>query len=205
MTSPQTLSEADRRLLAGWAAACAARVLPLLDAGGAAGDQLRDALRRAQTFADGDSTAATEIAQRMVAVTAARSAGTPAGAAAARSIAQAAAVAHMGAHAYGAAAYAVKAVSLANPGAQELVEEEVRWQLDALTLPQREALRRLPPAGTDSSGPLGAGLLASGFLGGIVRRLQAGVAEDWGPATTGPPGIGDRAARWGSRPAVGSA
>ena len=50
MTSPQTLSEADRRLLAGWAAACAARVLPLLDAGGAAGDQLRDALRRAQTF-----------------------------------------------------------------------------------------------------------------------------------------------------------
>lgn len=178
MTSAQALSEADRRLLAGWAAACAARVLPLVDADGAPGTELRQALARARAFADGESTAAEEIAQRMVAVKAAGASATPAGGAAARAIAQAAAVAHMGAHAYGAAAYAVKAVSLANPGDRGRVEEEVRWQLDALTSAQREALRRLPPAGADPSGPLGAGLMSSGFLGGIVRRLQEAVLAE---------------------------
>ncbi|MCS5723673.1 hypothetical protein N1028_19460 [Herbiconiux sp. CPCC 203407] len=37
----------------------------------------------------------------------------------------------------------------------------------------RAALQRLPPVGTDSSGPPGAGLLASGVLGANIRAIQA--------------------------------
>jgi hypothetical protein len=41
----------------------------------------------------------------------------------------------------------------------------------------RAALRQLPPVGENSSGPLGPGLLASGFVGTIIRDLQAGLAD----------------------------
>jgi hypothetical protein len=40
----------------------------------------------------------------------------------------------------------------------------------------RTALRRLPPVASNSSGPLGPGLLASGLLGTIIHNLQAGLA-----------------------------
>lgn len=82
----------------------------------------------------------------------------------------------MGAHALGAAAYAAKAAGLAagNDGA---VDAEIRWQLSHLAEPVRTALRRLPPIGEDAAGPLGSGLLASGVLGSIIRKLQAGLTE----------------------------
>jgi hypothetical protein len=38
------------------------------------------------------------------------------------------------------------------------------------------ALSALPALGADSAGPLGAGLLASGVLGEIIRRIQAALA-----------------------------
>lgn len=101
----------------------------------------------------------------------------PAAAAAARAAGQAVAVCHMGAHALGAAAYAIRAASLAAPQRPEVVDEEIRWQLTHMTAEVRTALRALPPVGEDSSGPLGPGLLSSGQLGTIVRRLQAGLAE----------------------------
>lgn len=82
----------------------------------------------------------------------------------------------MGAHALGAAAYAVRAASLAAPGRPEVVAEEIRWQLAQMTPGVRAALRTLPPVGENRSGPLGPGLLASGALGAIVRELQAGIA-----------------------------
>ncbi|WP_442577349.1 hypothetical protein ACSBPH_02715 [Microbacterium sp. F51-2R] len=41
----------------------------------------------------------------------------------------------------------------------------------------RSALRQLPPVGEDSAGPLGAGLLASGELGAIIRSLQNPLTE----------------------------
>jgi hypothetical protein len=41
----------------------------------------------------------------------------------------------------------------------------------------RAALRALPPVGKDPSGPLGPGLLASGQLGTIIRRLQEGLTQ----------------------------
>ena len=54
----------------------------------------------------------------------------------------------------------------------------------------RTALRRLPPVASNSSGPLGPGLLASGLLGTIIRTLQAGLAEpemlSWRPGWLAP-------------------
>ncbi len=83
----------------------------------------------------------------------------------------------MGAHALGAAAYAARAAGLAAPERPEAVSEEIRWQLDHLSLAARAALRRLPSVGENPSGPLGPGRLASGQLGEIIRELQAGLAS----------------------------
>ncbi|OMH35058.1 putative immunity protein [Tersicoccus sp. Bi-70] len=177
MASIQTLSDADRRTIARWAAACAERVLPLVDVEPAALDQVHDAVTRTRAYSAGESTAAEKIAQRMIAVKAASRASTPAGAAAARSAAQASGVAHLAAHALGAAAYAVKAVSLAHPGSPEAEQAEIRWQLEHLTADERAVLRRLPALGADSSGPLGPGLLARGILGDVIRRIQAEVGS----------------------------
>ena len=172
MASPQTLSESDRRLLARWTLVCAERVLPLIEADDAAREDLREAIARTRAYSAGQSSTAAEIRRRLVAVQAAKAARAPAGAAAARAVAQAAAVAHMGAHALGAAAYAVKAVSLAHAGEPERVEDEVRWQLAQLSESERAALRSLPPLGANSSGPLGAGLLSQGILGSAIRQIQ---------------------------------
>ena len=101
----------------------------------------------------------------------------PAAVAAARAAAQASAVAHKGAHAQGAAAYAAKAAGLAAPDRPEAVSEEIRWQLGQMSAAARAALRKLPPVGEDSSGPLGPGLLASGILRTIIGELQAGLAS----------------------------
>ena len=79
----------------------------------------------------------------------------------------------MGAHALGAAAYAATAAALAQPERSEVLEEEIRWQLGQLHPEARVALATLPALGADSAGPLGAGLLASGTLGIVIRRLQS--------------------------------
>lgn len=177
MPSTQTLSDADRRLVARWAATCAERVLPLFDGHPDAVGAVEDALTRTRVYGDGGSSAAEEISKRMVAVKAAKLATTPAGAAAARAVAQASAVAHMGAHALGAAGYAVKAVALADPRSPDAIAQEIRWQLDRLDQAQRAALRLLPPLGSDSSGPLGPGLLAGGVVGAAIRDIQAEVGS----------------------------
>nr|WP_157311807.1 hypothetical protein [Microbacterium sp. MAH-37] len=166
------MSESDRRAVARWALACAERVLPLFAADAAAEDAIRDAVARTRAYTAGESSSAEEIRKRLVAGRAANAATTPAGIAAARSVAQAAAVAHMGAHALGAAAYAVKAVSLADATHPERVQEEIDWQVAQLTDRERAALRLLPPLGSDASGPLGEGLLARGILGDTIRQLQ---------------------------------
>ncbi len=46
-------------------------------------------------------------------------------------------------------------------------------QLAHLSPEARAALATLPPLGADSAGPLGAGLLASGTLGIVIRKLQS--------------------------------
>ncbi|MGU3293715.1 putative immunity protein [Williamsia sp. M5A3_1d] len=175
MTSTQTLDDADRRAIARWAAACAERVLPFFDAEPGAVYAIHDALTRTRAYSAGESSAAIEIGKRMIAVRVAGSATTPAGSAAARSVAQASAVAHMGAHALGAAAYAVKAVSLAHAG--DAVADEIDWQVAQCTESERAILRLLPPVGIESAGPLGPGLLTRGILGDAIREIQERVGS----------------------------
>jgi immunity protein 5 of polymorphic toxin system len=180
MGSPQTLSQADRRLVAAWAADCAERVITLYEAEAPDDDRPRALIGRARAFARGELKTAEEIRRRFAGGVGAGEVRAPAAVAAARAAGQAVAVSHMGAHALGAAAYAVRAVGLANPGRPEAVEDEIRWQLDHISAEVGAALRALPPVGEDSSGPLGPGLLASGQLGAIVRDLQAGLANSTG-------------------------
>jgi hypothetical protein len=109
MASIQTLSEDDRRTVAGWAADCAERVLALFENAAPGDDRPRDAIVRARAYAAGELSSA----------------------------------------------------------------DEIRWQLQHLTPQARAALRRLPALGTDSGGPLGAGLLTSGILASTIRTIQA--------------------------------
>jgi hypothetical protein len=81
----------------------------------------------------------------------------------------------MGAHALGAAAYAAKAAGLAAPDQPAAVSDEIAWQLEHMNAHARAALQQLPPLGEDSAGPLGLGLLASGTLGSIIRKIQAAI------------------------------
>jgi hypothetical protein len=199
MGSPQALSESDRRIVAAWAAACAERVLALFEAQAPGDRRPRDAIARTRAFARGELAVADEIRRRFVGGGAARDVRAPPAAAAARAAGQATAVAHMGAHALGAAAYAAKAAGLAAPDLHVAVGPEIRWQLGHMSPPVRTALRRLPPIASNSSGPLGPGLLASGLLGTIVHSLQAGLAEPenlfWlAPTLISDPGIANRAA-----------
>jgi hypothetical protein len=175
--SPQTLSECDRRLVAAWAAACAERVLWLFEAERPADHRPRAAIARTRAFARGELSTSQEIRRRFVDGGAARGLKSPAAAAAARAAGQAAAVSHMGAHALGAAAHAVRAASLAAPDRPEAAIDEIHWQLTHMTPDVRAALQSLPPVGENRSGPLGPGLLASGQLGAIIRDLQIRIAR----------------------------
>jgi hypothetical protein len=174
--SPQTLSEADRRIVSGWAADCAEHVLAVFEAEAPHDGRLRDAITRTRAFSRGELGVAEEIRRRFVAARAARDV-SPAAAAVARAAAQAASVAHMGAHALGAAAYAAKAAGLAAPGRSSAISDELRWQLARMSTPVANALRTLPPVGTSSSGPLGPGLLASGLCGTLIREIQLSLAD----------------------------
>jgi len=173
--SPQTLSEDDRRRVAMWAADCAERVLGLFEAEAPGDDRPRKLIARARAFGRGELDTAEEIRRRFSGGVGADEVESRAAATAARAAGQAAAVCHMGAHALGAAAYAVVAVSLSSPDRPEAVDEEIAWQLEHMTPEVRLALASLPPVGEDRSGPLGPGMLASGRVGDVVRRLQAGI------------------------------
>ena len=175
--SPQTLSEADRRIVAVWAAACAERVLGLFEAEAPGDSRPREAIARTRAFARGELDVAEAIRRRFENAGAARELSAPAAAAAARAAGQATAIPHMGAHALGAAAYAAEAAGCAAPDRPDAVSQEIQWQLGHMSEAVRAALRLLPPVGENRSGPLGPGLLASGLLGTIIRDLQSGLAD----------------------------
>ena len=177
MGSPQTLSQADRRIVAAWAADCAERVLGLFEAEAPGDTRPRDAIARTRAFARGELDVAEGIRRRFVGNAAAREVSGPAAVAAARAAGQAAGIPHLGAHALGAAAYAAKAAGLAAPDRPEAISEEIHWQLGHMSEAVRAALRQLPSVGKNASGPLGPGLLASGLLGKIAGELQAGVTD----------------------------
>src|SRR5579871_4143154 len=164
MASPQTLSEADRRRVAAWAADCAERALALFEAEAPDDDRPRALIARARAFARGELSTAAEIRRRFVGGVGVGEIHAPAAIDAARAAGQAVAVCHMGAHALGAAAFAARAIGLAEPDRPEAINDEVRWQLGHMSPEVRTALRSLPPLGENRSGPLGPGLLASDEL-----------------------------------------
>lgn len=180
MSSPQALSEGDRRVVAAWAADCAERVLALFEAEAPEDPRPRAAIARARAFARGELTAAGEIRRRFVAGRASHSVESPAAKAAAWSAGQAAGVAHMGAHALGAAAYAAKAAALAHAEDASASAREIVWQTEHMSEDVRSALRQLPALGQDSSGPLGSGLLATGVLGANIRAIQEALRSSAG-------------------------
>lgn len=175
--SPQTLSEADRRLVAAWAADCVERVLGLFEAEAPNDDRLQALIARTRAFARGELNTAEEIRRRFTGGVGAGEVKSSVAKAVVRAAGQAVAVCHMGAHALSAAACAVKATGLANPDRPEAAEDEIRWQLDHMSPEVRTALRALPLIDENSSGPLGRGLNTSGQLGAIIRRLQTGITQ----------------------------
>ncbi|MFD7027779.1 putative immunity protein [Streptomyces sp. NPDC059917] len=128
-----TLTDADHRLLALWAAACAEHVLDLFESVRPEDPRPRHAIGQARAWVRGE-----------VKMMAARAAGGHAmgaardlrGAArhAAYAAGQAGAVAHVAAHELGAAAYAIKAVRASVPEAAgaEAARRECRWQREQL-------------------------------------------------------------------------
>ncbi|MBS1896967.1 MAG: hypothetical protein JSS88_06255 [Actinobacteria bacterium] len=172
MSSPPC-SHGIWRVVALWAADCAERVLRLFEAEAPDDNRPRDGIARARAFGRGELDAAGEIRRRFVAGRAAQSVIGAAAVAAARAAGQASGVAHMGAHALGAAAYAAKAAGLVAPDRGSARADEVCWQLAHLAAPARAALAQLPALGEDRAGPLGAGLLARGDLAATIRELQA--------------------------------
>jgi len=135
-----TLEDADHRLLAEWAADCAAHVLPLFEAVRPMDPRPRRALEQVRAWVRGEVTMTQARAAGGHAMVAARElAGAPRYAAYAAG--QAAVVAHVAAHELGAAAYAIKAVRAAAPRGQgdRAGRLECRWQRERLP----EAIREL--------------------------------------------------------------
>ncbi len=157
-----TLSEDDRRVLAVWAADCAARTLVLFEARTPGDTRPRDALEGVWAFARGEMRIGEVRTLSARAHAAAREVGDPAAVAAARAAGQAAGVAHMAAHALGAPAYAARAVGLAFPHDPAAVANEVRWQLAHASREVRGVLWRLPRRAS-----------SRGALGSLVSELDA--------------------------------
>lgn len=131
-----TLTDADHRLLAVWAAQCAQHVLHFFEEARPDDDRPRCAIAAAHAWADGALSmkearfaagASQDAAREVKGVSeAARFAALSAG--------QAAVVAHVAAHELGAAAYAIRAVMAASPveGKEVARRWESQWQRDRL-------------------------------------------------------------------------
>lgn len=133
-----TLTDADHRLLALWAADCAEHVLPLFEAVRPDDPRPREAIEHIRAWTRGEVPMMQSRAAGGHAMGAARDLrGVPRFAAYAAG--QAGAVAHVAAHELGAAAYAIKAVraTAAAGRAVECGRVECRWQRDRLPDPIR--------------------------------------------------------------------
>ncbi|HEX6798536.1 MAG TPA: hypothetical protein VF116_12575 [Ktedonobacterales bacterium] len=135
-----TLTDADHRLLALWAAACAEHVLNLFESAQPEDPRPHLAIEVARAWVRGEVTMTQARAAGGHAMGAARDLR---GAArhAAYAAGQAAVVAHVAAHELGAAAYAIKAARAAAPAGEGEIagRRECRWQRDQLP----EAIRAL--------------------------------------------------------------
>lgn len=132
-----TLTDADHRLLALWAAACAEHVLHLFEEQAQADPRPRQAIEAARAWAGG----------RMKMMQARTAGGHAMGAArplrgaarfAAYAAGQSACVGHVAEHDLGAAAYAIRAARAAEPSCIEAARVEREWQRSQLPGPVRE-------------------------------------------------------------------
>ncbi len=135
-----TLTDADHRLLALWAAACAEHVLPLFESVQPSDPRPRQAIEQIRAWTRGEIRMSESRAAGGRAMSAARPLS---GAArhAAYAAGQAGVVAHVAAHELGAAAYAIKAARAAAPGSdgESAGRLECRWQREQLP----DAIREL--------------------------------------------------------------
>jgi len=162
-------------MVASWAADCAEHVLVIFEDAVPDDARVRAAIDQTRSFAAGELSVSDALRRRGgEAGAAAREAPTPAARAAAYAAEQAAAVAHMGAHALGAAGYAAQASTLA-AGADDhaVTQSEACRQVAAMTDAVARAVSSLPPLGENRSGPLGPGRLSSGHVGETIRAIQA--------------------------------
>ncbi len=134
-----TLTDADHRLLAVWAAACAEHVLPLFEAVRPDDPRPREALEHLHGWVRGEVGMMRSRAAGGHAMGAARPL-TGAPRFAAYAAGQAACVPHVAAHELGAAAYAIKAVRAAAPDGEEEAagRRECAWQRAQLPAAIRE-------------------------------------------------------------------
>jgi hypothetical protein len=135
-----TLTDADHRLLALWAATCAEHVLHLFEAAQPSDPRPRQAIAQARAWVRGETRmteARTAAGHAMGAARELRGAAREA----AYSAGQAAAVAHVAAHELGAAAYAIKAARAAVVKSErdEAGRRECQWQREQLP----DAIREL--------------------------------------------------------------
>jgi thymidine phosphorylase len=133
-----TLTDADHRLLALWAASCAEHVLDLFEST-RPDPRPRAAIEQARAWVRGEVTMTQARTAGGHAMAAARDLrGAPRHAAYAAG--QAGVVAHVAAHELGAAAYAIKAARAAAPDGEgeRAGRRECRWQRDQLPEPIRE-------------------------------------------------------------------
>jgi hypothetical protein len=124
-----TLTDADHRLLALWAATCAEHALHYFEDAYPGDERPRQAIAAARAWANGEITMTQARAAAIAVLPAARAASGPAREAA-RASSQAAAVAHMADHELGAAAYALRAVrAAAAPTERDAAgHAECHWQ-----------------------------------------------------------------------------
>lgn len=146
------LTDAERRLLVGWAAGCAEHVLPLFAAASPADTRPRQAIDGARAYAGGAKRTAHLRTLVSAAYAAAREAAGPAATAAARAAGVAAGCTYMHdqvtpdqmKHALGPALYAALAREAAAAGDPTAADAEIRWAIDHASPAVRALIRRLP-------------------------------------------------------------
>ncbi|GGZ62168.1 putative immunity protein [Streptomyces subrutilus] len=162
------LSEAELREIAGYAAACARRVLPLFEDGHGADPRPRDAVDAAEAFARGGPRTTALRQSAWAAYKAAAEAASPAAGDAARAASHAAAAAflhpkasaHQVKHILGAAAHAARAEELAGDGHAPATGGTLAW-----------ARHHAPPAVPAVLGRLPAPPAGGGRAGELIREL----------------------------------
>ncbi|MBI3750636.1 MAG: hypothetical protein HY263_03120 [Chloroflexi bacterium] len=150
-----TLTDDDRRLIGGWAADCAERVLPLFEAKAPADPRPREALEGIRAFTHGERRSQRLRTLALAALAAAREVGDPAASAAARAAGIAASTAYTHAlatldqakHVLGPAAYAARARELAAAGDPAAADPEIRWAIEHASQAVRDIATRWPARG----------------------------------------------------------